>query len=81
LKQHTGEIISRVQRGKQIIITLRGRPVAVLSSIDQAPLEEALAAEAKRARGEVLSWFSASESTFGFWDNEEDAIWDEAEVR
>lgn len=81
LKQRTGEIIARVQRGEQIVITLRGRPVAVISAIDQAALDALLASEAQRAKEEALEWLRASESAFGFWDNEEDAVWDEVPVQ
>lgn len=78
LKQHTGEIIERVRNGERVILTLRGSPVAVISPIDQGALEEALAEEATRAEKESLGWLAASESAFGFWDNEEDEVWDTA---
>jgi prevent-host-death family protein len=80
LKQHTGEIIARVQRGEQVIITLRGQPVAVLVPIEQSYLE-AITPEAGRAKQEALWWLKASESAFNFWDNEEDAVWDSIELR
>lgn len=88
LKQHTGEIIARVQRGEQVIITLRGQPVAVLvpveSYLEAIPLESfSLHSDLKagRAKQEALGWLKASESAFNFWDNEEDAVWDSIEVR
>ena len=81
LKQHTGEIVSRVQRGERAILTLRGRPIAVISPIDQAALEEAINIEATKAEDSSLEWLKASESAFGFWENEEDEVWDEVEVR
>lgn len=81
LKQHTGEIISRVRSGEQLIIALRGRPVAILSPIDQTALQEAIVSEANKAKEESLGWLKASERAFSFWDNEEDVVWDEVKLR
>ena len=77
LKQHTGEIIERVRMGERVLITHRGEAVAVISPIDQKALREALSSEAGRAERETLGWLSASEGAFSFWENEEDAVWDE----
>jgi prevent-host-death family protein len=77
LKQHTGEIIKRVRMGERILITHRGETVAVISPIDQEVLREALASEANRAERETLGWLAASEGAFSFWDNEDDAVWDD----
>ena len=77
LKQHTGEIIERVRTGERVLITHRGEPVAVISPIDQEALREALASEAGRAEKETLGWLAASEGAFSFWENEDDAVWDE----
>ena len=77
LKQHTGEIIERVRMGERVLITHRGEPVAVISPIDREAVEEALISEAERAERESLGWLAASEGAFSFWENEEDAIWDE----
>jgi len=77
LKQHTGEIIERVRTGERVLITHRGEPVAVISPIDQEKLREALASEAGRAEKETLGWLAASEGAFSFWENEDDAVWDE----
>ena len=77
LKQHTGEIIERVRMGERVLITHRGEAVAVISPIDQESLREALAVEAGRAEQETLGWLAASESAFSFWENEDDAVWDE----
>ncbi len=75
LKQHTGEIIERVRKGERIVLTLRGSPVAVISPLDADALEEALGEEAKRAERETLGWLAAGETAFGFWDNDEDEVW------
>ena len=77
LKQHTGEIIERVRMGERVLITHRGEAVAVISPIDQEALREALATEAGRAERETLGWLAASEGAFSFWENENDALWDE----
>jgi prevent-host-death family protein len=74
LKQRTGEIVSRVQRGERVILTLKGRPIAVISPIDQVALEEAINTEAMKAEGSSLEWLKASESAFGFWENKEDEV-------
>ena len=77
LKQHTGEIIERVRMGERVLITHRGEAVAVISPIDQETVLKALASEAGRAEQETLGWLAASEGAFSFWDNEDDAVWDE----
>lgn len=77
LKQHTGEIIERVRRGERVLLTHRGEAVAVISPINRRAVEEALIAEAERAEQETLGWLAASESAFSFWENEDDAVWDE----
>ena len=77
LKQHTGEIIERVRMGERVLITHRGEAVAVISPIDQKALWEALSSEAGRAERETLGWLAASEGAFAFWENEDDAVWDE----
>ena len=77
LKQHTGEIVERVRNGERVLLTLRGEPVAVISPVDQRAIEEAIEVEAEKAERESLGWLAASESSFSFWDNAEDEIWDE----
>lgn len=77
LKQHTGEIVERVRNGERVLLTLRGEPVAVISPVDQRAIEEALEAEAEKAEKESLGWLAASESSYSFWDNAEDEVWDE----
>ena len=77
LKQHTGEILKRVRNGERVILTLRGEPVAVISPLDQNAIEEAVEIDARRAERESLGWLATSESSFSFWDNEEDEVWNE----
>ena len=78
LKQHTGEIVERVRGGERILLTLRGEPVAVISPVDRQAIAEAVEIEAGRAERESLGWLAASESSFLFWENAEDGVWDEA---
>ncbi len=77
LKQHTGEIVKRVRNGERVLVTLRGEPVAVISPVDRRAIEEAVESEARRAEQESLNWLAASESSFSFWDNPEDEVWDD----
>ena len=79
LKQHTGEIIERVQRGERLLLTHRGNPVAIISPIDRRSLDEVFEREA--ADAESLGWLRASESAFSFWDNPEDKVWDRVRSR
>ena len=81
LKQHTGEIVERVRNGERVILTLRGEPVAVISPLDADAIRKAVESEARRVERESLGWLAASESSFSFWDNEEDEAWDEAAER
>ncbi len=78
LKQRTGAVIARVQKGDRVLITLRGTPIAVIAPIDQEAVEEAIGREAQRA--EALGWLELSQSAFDFWENEEDAVWDDVAV-
>ncbi|MBM2809781.1 MAG: Type toxin-antitoxin system prevent-host-death family antitoxin [Chloroflexi bacterium] len=79
LKQHTGAVIARLKRGERLVLTVRGRPVAVIAPIDQQALDAAISREAQRV--EERGWLAASETTFAFWDNEDDAIWDGVAVK
>lgn len=77
LKQHTGAVIRRVQRGERFFVTHHGTPVAVLTPIDATALERLLAREADWA--EALGWLEASAPAFAFWDNADDSVWDSVE--
>ena len=74
LKQHTGDVIARLQQGERVLLTHRGSPLAVISPIDQEAVQRTVADEASKA--EALGWLALSETAFDFWDNEEDAVWD-----
>jgi prevent-host-death family protein len=79
LKQHTGEVIARVRSGERLLLTVRGRPVAVIAPIDQQALDAAISREAQK--GEDEGWLATAEDAFAFWDNDEDAIWDRVAVK
>ena len=80
LKQHTGEVIARVRSGERVLLTVRGRPVAVISPLDQKSLDAALSGEVERI--ELEGWLAAAaEGAFDFWDNEVDAVWDQMAVK
>ena len=78
LKQHTGEVIARLKSGERLLLTVRGRPVAVIAPIDQQALEAAISREAEKVENQ--GWLAAAEGAFAFWDNDEDAIWDRVAV-
>ena len=79
LKQHTGEVIARVRSGERLVLTVRGRPVAVIAPINQKELDAALARQLEKAEGE--GWLAISEGAFAFWDNDDDAVWDRVRVQ
>jgi prevent-host-death family protein len=39
-KAHLSELLSRVERGEEFVITRRGKPVARLTAVGDAPLRE-----------------------------------------
>jgi prevent-host-death family protein len=79
LKQHTGAVIERIQKGERLLLTHRGSPIAIITPINSAAFDQLLDHEAEAA--ESLAWLKASESAFRFWDNAEDQVWDEVESR
>jgi prevent-host-death family protein len=79
LKQHTGEVIARVRRGERLLLTVRGRPVAIIAPIEQSRLDAAISREAQNA--EEQGWLAVAEEAFAFWDNEDDAVWDRVAVK
>ena len=79
LKQHTGEVIARVRSGERLLLTVRGRPVAIIAPIEQKALDAAISREALKAEDE--GWLAAAEDAFAFWDNENDAVWDHVAVK
>lgn len=79
LKQHTGEVIARVRSGERLLVTVRGRPVAVIAPLDQHEIDAAISREAQEK--ESAAWLAAAEGAFTFWNNDDDAIWDRVPVK
>jgi prevent-host-death family protein len=79
LKQHTGDVIARVRGGERLLLTVRGRPVAVIVPIDQQALDAAISREVQKVEDE--GWLAVAENAFAFWDNQDDAIWDDVAVK
>jgi prevent-host-death family protein len=79
LKEHTKQVLERVQGGERILLTPRGNPVALLSPVKTE--HSALVIEDVDYRGaaEQLEWLRASEPSFELWDNEDD-VWDRIKV-
>ena len=78
LQQHTGEVIARVRAGERLLVTVRGRPVAVITPIDQQAIDAAIVRAVHRIEDD--GWLAAAEGAFAFWDNDEDEIWDQVAV-
>jgi prevent-host-death family protein len=76
LREHTEQVLSRVRNGEQILLVVRGTPVAMLSPIDAGQVEAASQGADARDVPEHLEWLRASEPSFESWDNEDDDVWD-----
>lgn len=79
LKQHTGAVIARVRSGERLLLTVRGRPIAIIAPIDQQALETAISREVWKTEAE--GWLALAEGAFAFWDNDDDAVWDDVAVK
>lgn len=79
LKQHTGQVIARVRAGERLLLTVRGRPVAVIAPIDEQAVDAAISNEAERV--EASGWLALAEDAFAFWNNDADAVWDNVPVK
>ncbi len=66
LKNKTTEVLTYVKKNEKVVVTSRGKPIATI-----VPLKE----EFEQFIIEGKNWLKLSESSFGFWDNEEDEIW------
>ena len=67
LRNKTGEVLSAVQKGDKVILTKRGKPFAALARLREEEIERLIL--------EGRGWLKLSESAFGFWDNEDDEVW------
>ncbi len=70
LRNRTGEVLAAaVQRGERMVLTKRGKPFAAVSSLKENEIERLIL--------EGRGWLKLSESSFDFWDNEADEVWNE----
>lgn len=56
MRNHSAEVLRRVEAGEDLVVTNRGRPVARLSPISASGLEELVAKGMARAAREDASW-------------------------
>jgi len=69
LKNKTTEVLTYVKKNEKVIITKRGKPIATIAALKEEEIEQFII--------EGKNWLKLSESSFRFWDNEEDEIWNE----
>lgn len=67
-RNHTGKVLSAVQKGERVVLTKRGKPFAAMARLREEEIERLVL--------EGRGWLKLSESAFDFWDNEEDEVWD-----
>jgi len=67
LKNKTTEVLTYVKKNGKVIVTSRGKPVATIAPLEEEEIEQFII--------EGNNWLRLSESSFSFWDNEEDEIW------
>ena len=67
LKNKTTEVLTYVKENGKVVVTSRGKPIATIVPLKEEEIEQ-LVIEGK-------NWIKLSESSFSFWDNEEDEIW------
>jgi prevent-host-death family protein len=74
LKNHTGEVLQRVRRGERVTVTRRGRPIAVILSIDD-PATRALDGprDYPTAWDDLTETLRESEAAYGSWEEAMDA--------
>jgi prevent-host-death family protein len=69
LKNKTTEVLAYVRKNEKVIVTKRGKPIATIAALKEEEIEQFII--------EGKNWLKLSESSFRFWDNEEDEIWNE----
>jgi len=66
LRQHLRRILERVQAGEQVIVTKRGRPIAIISPF--AEVEELKLKPFEEAWREIEEALEQSEPAFDSWE-------------
>jgi len=69
LKNKTTEVLTYVKKNEKVIVTKRGKPIATIAALKEEEIEQFII--------EGKNGLKLFESTFRFWDNEEDEIWNE----
>lgn len=69
LKNNTTEVLTYVKDNEKVIVTKRGKPIAAIAALKEEEIELFITEE--------KNWLKLSESSFRFWDNEADEIWNE----
>jgi len=67
LKNKTTEVLTYVKKDGKVIVTSRGKPIAAIAPLKEEEIEQFI------IKGK--NWLRLSESSFSFWDNEEDELW------
>lgn len=68
LKNHTGEVMRSISKGEKVIVTLRGKPTAVILPIAEENRKVPLEVRAfKDAWEDIESSLKKSEPKFGTW--------------
>lgn len=67
LKNKTAELLRYVKKNGKVVVTSRGKPIAAIAPLKEEEMEQFII--------EGKNWLKLSESSFSFWDNEEDEIW------
>ena len=67
LKNKTGEVLHRVERGQQVLITKRGKPLAVLSPATGADLKPAGLRDYRDAWKDIEQELRATNPRFKTW--------------
>lgn len=67
LKNKTTEVLTYVKKNGKVIVTSRGKPIATIAPLKEEEIEQFII--------QGKNWLRLSESSFSFWDNEEDEIW------
>ena len=69
LRNRTGEVLKAVGRGERVVLTKRGKPFAALTSVREEEIDRLIL--------EGRGWLRLSESSFDFWKNEVDEVWND----
>lgn len=67
LKNKTSEVLRHIEKNGKVVVTSRGKPIATIAPLKEEEIEQFII--------EGRNWLKLSESSFSFWDNEEDEIW------